>query len=61
MIQAKSDQDRFTAERVGSSRTLHANVRIISASNANLHDEVSAGRPEQSVKAAQPVTVMSLQ
>src|SRR6266550_6636996 len=34
-------------ERVGSSRTLHANVRIISASNANLHDEVSAGRFRQ--------------
>jgi DNA-binding NtrC family response regulator len=31
-------------ERVGSSRTLHANVRIISATNANLHDEVAAGR-----------------
>jgi DNA-binding NtrC family response regulator len=34
-------------ERVGSSRTLHANVRIISASNANLHDEVAAGRFRQ--------------
>src|SRR3954469_8984776 len=34
-------------ERVGSSRTLHANVRIISATNANLHDEVSAGRFRQ--------------
>src|SRR5918996_1103050 len=31
-------------ERVGSSRTLHANVRIISATNANLHEEVVAGR-----------------
>ncbi len=31
-------------ERVGSSRTLHANVRIISATNANLHEEVAAGR-----------------
>ena len=31
-------------ERVGSSRTLHANVRIISATNANLHDEVGVGR-----------------
>jgi DNA-binding NtrC family response regulator len=31
-------------ERVGSSKTLHANVRIISATNANLHDEVGAGR-----------------
>ena len=34
-------------ERVGSSRTLHANVRIISATNANLHDEVVAGRFRQ--------------
>ncbi|MFL6513527.1 MAG: sigma-54-dependent transcriptional regulator [Chthoniobacterales bacterium] len=34
-------------ERVGSSRTLHANVRIISATNANLHDEVGAGRFRQ--------------
>src|SRR3954467_9095267 len=34
-------------ERVGSSRTLHANVRIISATNANLHDEVAAGRFRQ--------------
>jgi DNA-binding NtrC family response regulator len=34
-------------ERVGSSRTLHANVRIISASNANLTDEVAAGRFRQ--------------
>jgi len=31
-------------ERVGSSKTQHANVRIISATNANLHDEVAAGR-----------------
>src|SRR5438105_2689737 len=31
-------------ERVGSSKTLHANVRIVSATNANLHDEVEAGR-----------------
>src|ERR1700720_3111008 len=30
-------------ERVGSSKTLHANVRIISATNANLADEVAAG------------------
>src|SRR5947209_5130720 len=34
-------------ERVGSSKTLHSNVRIISATNANLHDEVSAGRFRQ--------------
>ena len=34
-------------ERVGSSRTLHANVRIISATNANLSDEVAAGRFRQ--------------
>src|SRR5246500_2715721 len=34
-------------ERVGSSRTLHANVRIISATNANLADEVTAGRFRQ--------------
>ena len=34
-------------ERVGSSRTLHANVRIISATNSNLHEEVSAGRFRQ--------------
>ena len=34
-------------ERVGSSRTLHANVRIISATNANLHEEVAAGRFRQ--------------
>ncbi len=31
-------------ERVGSSRTSRANVRIISATNSNLHDEVAAGR-----------------
>ena len=30
-------------ERVGSSKTLHANVRIVSATNANLHEEVAAG------------------
>jgi DNA-binding NtrC family response regulator len=34
-------------ERVGSSKTLHANVRIISATNANLIDEVAAGRFRQ--------------
>ncbi len=34
-------------ERVGSSRTSHANVRIISATNASLHDEVAAGRFRQ--------------
>src|SRR5690349_18128820 len=34
-------------ERVGSSRTMHANVRIISATNANLADEVAAGRFRQ--------------
>jgi len=34
-------------ERVGSSRTLHANVRIISATNSNLPDEVAAGRFRQ--------------
>ena len=34
-------------ERVGSSRTLHANVRIISATNSNLHEEVGAGRFRQ--------------
>jgi DNA-binding NtrC family response regulator len=34
-------------ERVGSSKTLHANVRIISASNANLIDEAAAGRFRQ--------------
>ncbi len=31
-------------ERVGSSKTLHANVRIISATNANLEDEIATGR-----------------
>jgi DNA-binding NtrC family response regulator len=34
-------------ERVGSSKTLHANVRIISATNANLADEVAAARFRQ--------------
>jgi DNA-binding NtrC family response regulator len=34
-------------ERVGSSKTLHANVRIISATNAKLDDEVGAGRFRQ--------------
>jgi DNA-binding NtrC family response regulator len=34
-------------ERVGSSKTLHANVRIISATNANLKEEVGAGRFRQ--------------
>jgi DNA-binding NtrC family response regulator len=34
-------------ERVGSSKTLHSNVRIISATNANVHDEVTAGRFRQ--------------
>src|SRR4051812_30634675 len=34
-------------ERVGSSKTMHSNVRIISATNANLHDEVAAGRFRQ--------------
>jgi DNA-binding NtrC family response regulator len=34
-------------ERVGSSKTLHANVRIISATNANLNEEVGAGRFRQ--------------
>jgi DNA-binding NtrC family response regulator len=34
-------------ERVGSSRTLHASVRIISATNANLRDEVAAGKFRQ--------------
>jgi DNA-binding NtrC family response regulator len=34
-------------ERVGSSKTLHANVRIISATNANLENEVVAGRFRQ--------------
>jgi len=34
-------------ERVGSSKTLHANVRIISATNANLEHEIAAGRFRQ--------------
>src|SRR5437588_887373 len=34
-------------ERVGSSKTLKANVRIISATNSNLHEEVAAGRFRQ--------------
>ena len=34
-------------ERVGSSKTLHANVRIISATNSSLNDEVAAGRFRQ--------------
>jgi DNA-binding NtrC family response regulator len=34
-------------ERVGSSKTLHANVRIISATNANLENEVAASRFRQ--------------
>jgi DNA-binding NtrC family response regulator len=34
-------------ERVGSSKTLHSNVRIISATNSNLQDEVAAGRFRQ--------------
>jgi DNA-binding NtrC family response regulator len=34
-------------ERVGSSKTMHANVRIISATNANLKDEIPAGRFRQ--------------
>jgi DNA-binding NtrC family response regulator len=34
-------------ERVGSSKTLHANVRIVSATNSNLPDEVAAGRFRQ--------------
>ena len=34
-------------ERVGSSKTLHANVRIISATNSNLADKVAAGRFRQ--------------
>ena len=29
-------------ERVGSSKTSHANVRIVSATNANPHEEVAA-------------------
>jgi DNA-binding NtrC family response regulator len=31
-------------ERVGSSRTVKVDVRVISATNANVHEEVSAGR-----------------
>ncbi|HWW88496.1 MAG TPA: sigma-54 dependent transcriptional regulator [Vicinamibacterales bacterium] len=34
-------------ERVGSSRTRRVNVRILSATNASLHDEVSSGRFRQ--------------
>jgi DNA-binding NtrC family response regulator len=34
-------------ERVGSSRTFHANVRLISATNADLNAEVAAGRFRQ--------------
>src|SRR6476660_9016646 len=34
-------------ERLGSSRTRHVNVRIISATNSNLGEEVSAGRFRQ--------------
>jgi len=34
-------------ERVGSSKTLHANVRVISATNSNLEDEIAAGRFRQ--------------
>src|SRR5881227_1489331 len=34
-------------ERVGSSKNLHANVRIISSTNSNLHEEVAAGRFRQ--------------
>src|SRR5438477_11438589 len=34
-------------ERVGSSKTLHANVRTISATNANLENEVTTGRFRQ--------------
>jgi DNA-binding NtrC family response regulator len=34
-------------ERVGSSRTLRANVRIISATNSNPYEEVAAGRVRQ--------------
>ena len=34
-------------ERVGSSRTLHASVRIVSATNADLQTEVTAGRFRQ--------------
>lgn len=34
-------------ERVGSSRTHRANVRLISATNANLHEDVAAGKFRQ--------------
>jgi DNA-binding NtrC family response regulator len=34
-------------ERVGSSKTLKANVRIVSATNANLHEDVSSGKFRQ--------------
>jgi DNA-binding NtrC family response regulator len=34
-------------ERLGSSKTLHANVRIISATNANVENEMAAGRFRQ--------------
>jgi DNA-binding NtrC family response regulator len=34
-------------EHVGSSKTLHANVRVISATNANLENEIVAGRFRQ--------------
>src|SRR5438552_7789539 len=34
-------------ERVGSSRTRHVNVRIVSATNSNLADEIAAGRFRQ--------------
>src|SRR5262249_41826918 len=34
-------------ERVGSSRTRHVNVRIVSATNSNLSDEVASGRFRQ--------------
>jgi DNA-binding NtrC family response regulator len=34
-------------ERLGSSKTLHANVRIISATNANVENEIAAGRFRQ--------------
>jgi DNA-binding NtrC family response regulator len=34
-------------ERVGSSKTTHANVRIISATNANLENEIATGRFRQ--------------
>jgi len=34
-------------ERVGSSKTLHSNVRIISATNANLNEEVTTSRFRQ--------------